>query len=144
MTIRFTSTVEIARPAEDVFAYLSDLEHVPEWNWAISRTEPTTEARGSVGAVYRQTRHTPSPAIEFVEITALEPNRHLQVSGDLGPFKAVLDYHLESDESKTTLRNDVALESGKGMSVLARAFRRRVASSVATNLDSLRKLLEQK
>lgn len=141
--INFTNTVEIARPVEVVFEYLADLEHVPEWNWAISSTEPTTGARRSVGAVYRQTRHAPSPGVEHVEITALELNRHIQVEGDLGPFKAVLDYHLDSNPSTTTVRNEVSLEAKKGLGLLARALRPRVAASVAANLDALRSLLEE-
>jgi uncharacterized membrane protein len=32
----FENTVLIARPIEDVFAFLSDLENVPKWNYAIS------------------------------------------------------------------------------------------------------------
>jgi len=52
--ISFTNTIHIDRPMEEVYAYLSDLEHTPEWNWAITETKkatsgPTTAKRPASG-----------------------------------------------------------------------------------------------
>ena len=35
--IRFANTIDIAREPATVYAYLADLEHTPEWNWAIAQ-----------------------------------------------------------------------------------------------------------
>ena len=34
----FENTVMIARPIKDVFAFLSDVENIPKWNYAIVET----------------------------------------------------------------------------------------------------------
>jgi Polyketide cyclase / dehydrase and lipid transport len=43
----FENTVMIARPIEDVFAFLSDLENIPKWNYAIVETRKISE--GPIG-----------------------------------------------------------------------------------------------
>ena len=57
--VQFSNTVEIARPRSEVFAYLADLEHTPEWNWAITETRKVTSGPVGVGTVYQQTRSVP-------------------------------------------------------------------------------------
>jgi hypothetical protein len=52
----FQNTVTIARPAEEVFAFLADLRNIPKWNCAIERTAPTSPGPAGAGATYRQTR----------------------------------------------------------------------------------------
>ena len=34
----FQNTVTIARPADEVFAFLADFGNIPAWNYAIART----------------------------------------------------------------------------------------------------------
>lgn len=36
--MHFENTLEIARDPRVVYTYLADLEHTPEWNWAITST----------------------------------------------------------------------------------------------------------
>jgi hypothetical protein len=52
----FENTVLIARPIEDVFAFLSDLENVPKWNYAIVETRKVSEGPIGVGTTYQQVR----------------------------------------------------------------------------------------
>ena len=54
--ITFTKVIRINRPAADIYAYVSDLENNPEWNWAIAETTKTTQVPITVGTRYRQTR----------------------------------------------------------------------------------------
>jgi uncharacterized membrane protein len=39
----FENTVMIRRPIEDVFAFLSDFENIPKWNYAIVETRKVSE-----------------------------------------------------------------------------------------------------
>lgn len=43
----FENTVTIQKPAEEVFAFLADLENIPAWNYAIEDTSKTSA--GPVG-----------------------------------------------------------------------------------------------
>jgi uncharacterized membrane protein len=41
----FENTVMIGRPIEDVLAFLSDVENIPNWNDAIVETRKVSEGR---------------------------------------------------------------------------------------------------
>ena len=53
----FRNTVTIARPADEVFAFLANLRNIPRWNYAIARTVPTS----------------PGPAGESLDVLASSP-----------------------------------------------------------------------
>ena len=67
--ISFTKTIHINRPIDEVYAYLADLEHTPEWNWAITETKKTTPGPVAVGTRYRQSGSVPRPAAGPVSVT---------------------------------------------------------------------------
>jgi Polyketide cyclase / dehydrase and lipid transport len=84
----FQNTVTIARPADEVFAFLADLRNIMEWNYAIARTVQTSPGPAGVGASYRQTRTIPCRSEESLQITVFEPPSRLTVQGQIGPFQA--------------------------------------------------------
>ena len=55
----FHNTVTIARPTDQVFAFLADFGNIPAWNYAIARTVQTSPGQPGVGAAYRQARTIP-------------------------------------------------------------------------------------
>jgi hypothetical protein len=139
----FSNTVEIARSPAVVFAYLVDLEHIPEWNWAIVSTRKVSPGPAGVGARYEQRRSKPRPAIEMLEITELDSDRWIQIVGDLGPFKARLSYELSPVGDGTRLTNTVELEPRGPLGTVAGLFPGRVQAAVAENLEVLKSLLQQ-
>lgn len=141
--ISFTNTITIDRPAEDVYAYLTDLEHIPEWNWAITKTSKISEGPVTAGTRYEQTRHTPTTAVEQIVIIDLEPVRHLHIEGTLGPFHADLRYDIEPAGDQTQLTNQVALHGDIPALKLALA-RLSIPRAVASNLNALKTQLEQR
>jgi polyketide cyclase/dehydrase/lipid transport protein len=90
----FENTVMIRRPIEEVFAFLSDFENVPKWNYAILETHKVSEGPVGVGTIYQQVRSVPSRSEERFEVTAYNPPRELEIGGQLGPFPARLSYGL--------------------------------------------------
>lgn len=140
--VRFTNVVEIERPVEVVFSYLADLEHIPEWNYAIERTEKVSEGPVGVGTRYRQVRRIPRPGEEGLEVTVFEPDRRLAVSGALGPFAAELDYRVEATDGGTRLTNEVELTPKGILGMVGRLASSRVRQTVAQNLQVLKGLLE--
>jgi uncharacterized protein YndB with AHSA1/START domain len=139
----FQNTVTIARPADEVFAYVADLRNIPAWNYAIERTVQTSPGPAGVGATYRQTRTIPRRGEESVEITVFEPPTRLAVQGQIGPFQATTSYLLEPAADLTRLTNTVELDTA---SVLLRPLgplaAPRVKAAVASNLATLKRLLE--
>jgi 3',5'-cyclic AMP phosphodiesterase CpdA len=141
--ISFDNAIDIARAPDDVYAYLADLEHTPEWNWAITRTEKVTPGPAGIGTRYRQTRSVPRPAVEFIEISDLHPGRSIDVAGLLGPFRARLSYEVAATPVGTRLTNRVQLSTPLPLGPLGDVLGSRVKASVAENLNVLRELLER-
>ncbi|GAA4288307.1 nitroreductase/quinone reductase family protein [Georgenia daeguensis] len=67
VTVR--SSVTVARPAEVVFDYLTDIEREPEWNEALSAVEPLTPGPLAAGSRYRaRFAVTGESVIEYVRL----------------------------------------------------------------------------
>jgi hypothetical protein len=142
MTIEFTNTVDIDRPSAEVFAYLVDLGHVPEWNHAIEATEQVTPGEVSVGTQFRQVRSEPVHAVEQLTVTGLEPGRRLDVAGQIGPFDARLSYLVTDTPAGTRLTNAVELDPPGAARLLGGLLTGRIKASVGENLAVLKGVLE--
>ena len=141
--VTFENTVMIARPIEDVFAFLSDLENVPKWNYAIVETRKVSEGPIGVGTTYQQVRSVPSRSEERLEITSYNPPRQLEVRGQLGPFRSRLVYTLDAIPEGTRVTNTVELDLRGPGRLLGRVAVPRVREAVAANLGKLKELLER-
>ena len=138
----FENTVMIARPIEDVFAFLSDLENIPKWNYAIVETRKISEGPVGVGTTYHQVRSVPSRSEERLEITTYDPPRQLEIRGQLGPFRSRLFYALDTIPEGTRVTNTVEVELRGPGRLLGRVAVPRVREAVAANLRKLKELLE--
>ena len=96
MSASTTMTVTIARPVEDVFAVLSDVEKVAAWSWnTIEETLLTlgplrkgSRRRATVKGFAGRTMHNEAEMIEF------EPNRRMvvEVLDAPVPARIVIDF----------------------------------------------------
>lgn len=140
--LTFDINIDIARPPADVFAFISNLERIPEWNWAITSTQKITPGPVAVGSRYRQTRSVPGPAVEILEVADLDPDRRIEIIGDLPAFRARLVYELAATTTGTRLRNLVELEPLGALGIGASLFPGHLRASVAGNLGILKSILE--
>jgi hypothetical protein len=90
------NTVLMGRPIEEVFAFLSDFENVPRWNYAIVETRKVSQGPVGVGTIYQQVRSVPSRGEERFAVTAYDPPRQLELRGQLGPFPSRLSDALDA------------------------------------------------
>lgn len=142
--ITFVNTIDIDRHPSDVYEYLADLEHTPEWNWAITSSEKITPGAVGIGTQYRQTRSVARSGVEVIEITGLEPGRRIDVAGTLGPFRARLSYEFMASPTGTRLTNKVKLEPRVPLGPFGNVLGGRVRAAVGENLLVLKQLLEGK
>lgn len=141
--MEFSNVVTIKRSRRDVFEFVSDLENVPKWNYAIVETCKTSPGPIAVGSTYRQVRSLPSRSEEALEVSELDPDFSFVVRGDLGPFTGTLTYEFEDVGEGTRLTNTAHLE-GRGLAKLAAPIASgRVREAVATNLQTLKGILER-
>jgi hypothetical protein len=140
--MEFSNAVTINRSRRDVFAFVSDLENIPKWNYAILETRKTSPGPVAVGSMYRQVRSLPSRREESLEVTEFEPGRRFAVHGDLGPFSGTLSYEFDDDAGSTRLTNTAHLEGRGVMKLAAPLASARVRDAVAENLQALKAILE--
>ena len=100
--VRVELTVEIARPAREVFAALTDVERVPEWQASALQShadEPLAE-----GVRIHERRHfLGHDAENELEVTAYEPHRRFALRTLRGPVKLSIDHELAETDGRTTL-----------------------------------------
>jgi len=141
---RFQNTVTIARPANEVFAFLADFGNIPAWNYAIARIVPTSPGQAGVGATYRQTRAIPRSSEEGFEVIDFAPPSRLAVKGQIGPFNASSSYLLEPTGGGTRLTNHVELEPSSALlRPIGPLAVPGIKTAVARNLGTLKQLLER-
>ncbi|MEX1296506.1 MAG: SRPBCC family protein [Candidatus Limnocylindrales bacterium] len=140
--MRFSNTIDIKRPPEEVFDYLAAPENIPEWNYAISESERSPSGPIGIGTRIRQRRTLPRPAEEQLEVTELQPDRRLVLAGDVGPLHGTVSYELEPTSDGTQLTNDVELDASGPLRLAAPLFTGRVRAAVADNLATLKRTLE--
>lgn len=142
--MEFSNAITIERSPHDVFVFVSDMENVPKWNYAIVETRKTSDGPVRVGTTYRQVRSLPSRSEETLHVTELEPDRRFVVHGGLGPFDGTLTYEFEEIGGSTRLTNRADLGARGIMKLAAPIVSGRVREAVAANLETLKQLLEGK
>jgi hypothetical protein len=141
--MKFTNTLTITCPREEVFAFLADLENLPRWNYAIEQTRKVTAGPVAVGTRYHQVRALPTRQEESLEVIGLDPGRTLIVQGPLSMLPAKLVYDLESVGATTVLVNEVELSLSGPLALVSPIATRRIKAAVAENLAALREILER-
>lgn len=140
--MRFSNTIEIRRPSDEVFDYLATPENIPQWNHAIAESERFPAGPIGIRSRIRQRRTAPRPAEEELEVTELMPGRRLVLAGDIGPLHGTVSYELESTSDGTRLTNDADLDASGPFRLAAPLVAGRVRAAVAENLATLKEILE--
>jgi uncharacterized membrane protein len=120
-------SIEVARPQEEVFAYLDELDRHGEWQSQLEKVRVETEGPTRVGTRVVETRRVPGGPREFTyEITEHEPPRLAAFKVLNGPVRPVGRVLVEpsGDGSRYTLELDF---EGHGFGKLLAPFARRDA-----------------
>jgi len=100
--VRVELTVEIARPAADVFALLTDVSRVPDWQ--ASAIESRADGPLAEGMHIHERRHfLGHDGDTELEVIALEPGRRFALRTLRGPVKLAIDHVLEETDGRTAL-----------------------------------------
>jgi uncharacterized membrane protein len=138
--LEFENTVYIDRPIGEVFAFLSDFENIPKWNYYVLDVRQFPESPIGVGTTYHQVRKTDE---QDFRITEFEPNHMVAVKTlPQSSPEFEMRFSLYEEGNTTRIRDEWKLDTGRP-AVLERLALRRVKSAVAENLAKLKKLLEE-
>ena len=137
-------SIEINRPAEEVFTYLDQVDRHNEWQGQLVSTTIETDGPVSVGTRVVEHRNVPGGARDFpYEITEHEPPHKVLFRGTAGPVRPVGTYTVEPvGESSSRMTLELELE-GHGIGKLFAIFaRRQAAKEFPESLQKFKELLE--
>src|SRR6516165_10477199 len=137
-------SVEINRPAAEVFAYLDQLDRHREWQSTIVSTTVETDGPTRVGTRVAEQRKVPGGARDFpYEITVHEPPHKASFRGTSGPVRPVGTVTVDplgESSSRMTLEFDL---EGHGIGKLLAIFgRRQAAKEIPEGHEKFKQLLE--
>jgi uncharacterized protein YndB with AHSA1/START domain len=136
--MHFTNTVIIDRPVTDTFAFVSDFENMPKWNYFVQETTSESPPGSGAGTICRQRRRTDEQ--RFV-VTDFEPDQLVAVR-TLPPARDLrMRFTFQPHGGGTRLTDDWTLDTGLPR-WLDRIGATRVSSAVRDNLAKLKELLE--
>jgi uncharacterized protein YndB with AHSA1/START domain len=133
------STIEIARPPEEVFAYVTDPSHFAEWQHDVVNVRILADSRFTTTRRIRGAERTMTQ-----QITRSDPPRSWAARGIDGPIRAHATVTVEPIEDGTRSRVTFALDfKGHGLGVpLVPLVRRQAQNGAPTSYRNLKKLLE--
>jgi uncharacterized membrane protein len=138
--LEFENTIRIDRPVEEVFAFLSDFENIPKWNYYVLEVRQLSEGLIGVGTTYHQVRKSDQQDLRIIEF---EPGHTVAVktlpqsSPDLE-----MRFTLYEEGITTRVRDEWKLNTGRP-AIFDRLAGGRIKSAVAENLAKLKELLEE-
>jgi uncharacterized protein YndB with AHSA1/START domain len=141
-----TESIEIARRPEDVFAYVTDPLHVPDWQEsAVSvRGEGDTTPTAGRPMVIRR-RVGPREMSMRVELADVNPPQSWSVRGLDGPVRGFVKGTVEpvSDGARSRVTLRLEFEGhGLGKLLVPLVVRRQARAEVPKNLRKLKEILE--
>jgi uncharacterized membrane protein len=137
--LEFENTIHIDRPVEEVFAFLSDFENIPKWNYYVLEVSQLSDNPISIGTTYHQVRITDEQDFRIIE---LEPGHTVAVKTVPQSSPGLEMRFTLCEEGKTTrVRDEWKLDTGR-RALLERLAGGRVKSAVGENLAKLKELLE--
>jgi uncharacterized protein YndB with AHSA1/START domain len=140
--VKVEHSVEIERPAEEVFAWLTDLGRLPEWQASV--IESRAEGPLGEGSRIRERRRLLGHEAETeLEVETFEPGRRLALSTLRGPIDLSVDHVLEEVDGRTTLHVTAEARPGGVLRFAGPAMAARARHELRRDFGRLKELLEE-
>lgn len=134
----------IRRPAEDVFAFVSDAANNPRWQGGMRKCEWTSPPPIGVGSTYRQEAAFLGRRIvtDFV-VVAHEPRRSVTIRSTSGPFPITVRRSVTPiDASSSRVEAAITGEPGRFFRIAGPLLQRLAQRSVTADYRRLKALLD--
>jgi uncharacterized protein YndB with AHSA1/START domain len=140
--VRVELTIEIARPPEEVFEYLTDLAKLPEWQ----RSAVESRADGALeqGALIRERRSFMGREIKtVVEVAAFEPPTRLTLRALEAPLPLSIDHVLEERDGRTSMRVTAEGRPGGVLRFASQVVESKARQELKRDFQRFKELLEE-
>ena len=109
--LRFQTAVNVKRPVDEVFAYLSDLDKQAEWSSAVQEVQRDGFGPVAQGTRYRTRIKMMGRAFDGLnEISDYQPNRRIEFTTLSGPMPYRWDVELAGSDGATALTSHTQAE----------------------------------
>jgi carbon monoxide dehydrogenase subunit G len=144
---RTEHTVVVERPPDEVFAFLTDLSSVPEWqSGAVEVRQPESEVGGGVGVGTKYVEVLKFLGRQFeatIEVTEYEPGRRFSIKTLSRPIPFQVQHTLEpSNGGGTKLHVTLEGEPGGLFKIAEPLVMRNAQRQVASDFATLKRLVE--
>jgi uncharacterized protein YndB with AHSA1/START domain len=140
------STIEIARPPEEVFAYVTDASRLAEWQESVVSARAEGGGPPTVGSKAVTTRKIGRRERAMtMEMTNISPPRSWAIRGIDGPVRGVVNGTVEPLDDGARSRVTIELDfegHGLGKLLVPLVVRRQAQKEMPRNLGNLRERLE--
>jgi carbon monoxide dehydrogenase subunit G len=142
VTIDITAEVRVARPPQDVAAYMTDPENDPAWIGGVREVRLLSPPPVGAGSRVARVASFLGRRVEYVnEVVALD-DAHLDMRSVAAPFPMHITYSFAADGPGTTVRNRVRGAPGGFFALFGPLLAPLVRRSVQKDLERLRDVLE--
>lgn len=140
--MRVSQSIYIARPSEDVFAFVADHKNDHLWRAELISTNVEGDVGEGVGTHVRQrVSYQGRTAETHLEVTEFEPGRRICFRAH-GGVRAHGCYDVKPDGPGTYLTVSATVELKGGAAMLERFVRQAVEQAAAQDLQRLKGVLE--
>lgn len=140
------SSIEIARPPEEVFVYVTDPSRLTEWQESVVSSRAEGGGPPAVGSKAVTTRRIGrGERTMTMETTALDPPKRWGVRGIDGPVRGIVNGTVEPLDDGARSRVTIELEfegHGLGKLLVPLVVRRQAQKEMPRNVRNLKERLE--
>jgi uncharacterized protein YndB with AHSA1/START domain len=141
--VRFEFEVEIERPVRDVFAYVTDVGNLPEWQRATSEAAwEGGEGPGAGARVRQKTRFLGRTLEVELEVTAYEPDRRFDLRTLSGPISFTVQHAFQPSNGGTRIQFVGEGEPGGFFRLAESVVARRAERESRADFERLKAVLE--
>ena len=139
--IEVEHTLQIARPVDEVFAYLTDIERIPEWQ--ASAEEVSLEGELAEGSRIREVRSMMGRrATSTMEVTEYDPPKRFSLRTVEGPITYTVEHALESVNGGTRVTFTGRGETNRVPRLMLGTVRRTIQRQFVKDLETFKQRLE--
>lgn len=108
---RINASVDISRRPEDVYAYMTDPQHLPEWQDSAVKVQQKRGNPGTVGSQVTVTRRMGKKHYDMtMQVMELDPPRSWHVHGTDGPVRGDVQGTIEPLDNGARSRVTLSLD----------------------------------
>jgi uncharacterized membrane protein len=133
----------IARPLDEVFAFVGDVRNRPRWDDSVDSEELTSPEPIGVGSTVRTRLHSMGREYQYTwEIVEHEPPSRMKVESTSGPFPTTLGFQFAGHDGGTRVNATVTGRPIGVMRLLEPLIARRTQQNLDRGYARLKALLE--